>query len=60
VKFPFDTTIKLTVSDPNNPVNQVILNFYVYHETTPVTSSSPKAQIDIQGVVGNNKRLISG
>ncbi len=57
VKFPFDTPVTLTVSDPNNPVNQVVQSLFVHHETS-LTPTLPEAHIDIQGTLGKNKRLI--
>lgn len=50
----------LTITDPNNSSNSITKTLSVFH-TKKITENSPQPQafIDIQGVIGKNKRLLS-
>jgi hypothetical protein len=51
VKFSSNTTVTLTVSDPNNAANIVQETLAVSREDSVVSPLSPQARIDTQGVL---------
>ncbi len=59
VKFPFNTTVYLTVSDPSFPENTTTKQIQVLRKELMQNTSSEalRAQIDLQWKVGANKKL---
>lgn len=57
VKFSVDTTVTLTVTDPNYPSNTVTKTMQVYRTKNTLQSSVLTAQIGLQTKITSTKRL---